>query len=325
MEMTSARTLEGFIPDAGRGRELDERVHADLGASLAHLAEKSRDTLPEVGARIMAVSAAIREGRRVPPLTFRMYFRLVQALLVGDIEGVEKALGRIEDLGERHGARDVRYFGVPEADQISLELIEDGMRMAPVSESDARAFSALLDRGFDLMRRALPDLHEEIGGIVHEILLARAPLGDRTEFDGASHYQFWGLLLLNPKHHKTPLAVVEVLAHEASHSMLFGLTLKEPLVLNPDDERYPSPLRRDPRPMDGIYHAAYVSARMWWAMDQLSRSGLLSPEEKDLARRAADTDRENWKKGLSVIDAHARLSPTGARVLDAARASMASA
>lgn len=323
MKPWPATALEGLVPDAKRGPALDERVHADLAASLAHVAEQCEAGHPEIARRIGAVSVAIREGRRVPPLAFRMYFRLVRALLVGDTEAVGKALTRIEDLGERSFARRVIHFGAPEADQVSLELIEDGMRLAPVSQIDAEMFAGLLDEGLDLMRRALPDLYEEIDGMVHEILLARAPLGDRTEFDGASHYQFWGLLLLNPKHHETPLAVVEVLAHEASHSMLFGLTLEGPLVLNPDDERYPSPLRRDPRPMDGIYHAAYVSARMWWAMDQLARSGLLSPAETERARTAAETDRENWKKGLSVIDAHARLSPTGARVLGAARASMA--
>jgi HEXXH motif-containing protein len=47
--------------------------------------------------------------------------------------------------------------------------------------------------------------------------------------------------------------VAEVLTHEAGHSLLFGLTVDEPLVLNLDDVLYPSPLREDPRPMDDIY------------------------------------------------------------------------
>lgn len=61
----------------------------------------------------------------------------------------------------------------------------------------------------------------------------------------------------------------EVLAHEAGHSLLFGLTVDEPLVLNLDDVLYPSPLREDPRPMDDIYHAAFVSAHMALAMETL--------------------------------------------------------
>ena len=34
--------------------------------------------------------------------------------------------------------------------------------------------------------------------------------------------------------------------------------IDELFVLNPDWERFPSPLREDPRPMDGIYHATFV-------------------------------------------------------------------
>lgn len=193
------------------------------------------------------------------------------------------------------------------------------MRIAPISEQAAQDFTDLLTRGFELMQRVLPDLHHEISGIVREVLLARAPQGDKMEFDGASHYQFWGLLMLNPKHHKTPLEVVEVLAHEASHSLLFGLTIEEPLVLNPDDELFQSPLRIDLRPMDGIYHATFVSARMCWAMEKMAMSDLLNETDKANAREAAQKDRENFGKGISVVDAHGRLSDTGARILDDTR------
>lgn len=73
---------------------------------------------------------------------------------------------------------------------------------------------------------------------------------------------------------------METLAHEGSHSFLFGLTMEEPLVRNPDDELFPSPLRQDRRPMDGIYHATYVSARMYYALDQAKRSGLLDEAQQ---------------------------------------------
>lgn len=258
-------------------------------------------------------------------MAFRMYYRLVQALIDEDEKRAESAVARMEELGARKPARSFTRFGDPEADQIWMELLGDGFRMAPIDADEAKAFIELCNSGFDLMKKTLPALYSDVDAVVREVLLARAPKGDKTEFDGASHYQFWGLLLLNPKHHKTPLAVIEVLAHEASHSLLFGLTQNEPLVHNPDEERFASPLRKDPRPMDGIYHAAFVSARMWWAMDQISRSDLLTSEQKDQARAAAETDRANWEAGLSVIDAHARLSPTGDRILNDARRVMAAA
>ena len=300
-------------------------MHAELAASLAHMAEASEAAARELSTRLAALARSIAEGRRVRPLGFHGYFRLVARLAAQDLEGDAAELARIEALADRPPGRRITHFGAPEADQLSLSLIEDGMRLAPLSAPEADAFAALLDEGFALMQAGLPDLHAELTGIIHEVLLARAPQGDRIEFDGASHYQFWGLLLLNPRHHRTPLAVVEVLAHEASHALLFGMTVEEPLVLNPDDELYPSPLRIDPRPMDGIYHATYVSARMAWAMERLADSGLLSEADRTAALAAARSDRSNHASGQQVIDAHGRLSPTGRRILESARSWMAAA
>lgn len=319
------RNLEDFVPTLGRGAALDLRVHGDLADSLGYLATQTRDALPDLSKRIETLAGAVSRGRRVPPLVFRMYYRLVQALIDENEQASEFAVTRMEHFGSRGPARTFMRFGDPDADQVCMELLSDGFRMAPIDAEEAEAFIALCKDGFDLMQKALPALYADVDAVVRDVLLARAPKGDATEFDGASHYQFWGLLLLNPKHHTTPLAVVEVLAHEASHSLLFGLTQNEPLVHNPDDERYASPLRKDPRPMDGIYHAAFVSARMWWAMDQMSRSEFLSADERATAKDAARKDRENWQMGLSVIDEHGRLSDTGARILKGARLAMADA
>ena len=74
------------------------------------------------------------------------------------------------------------------------------------------------------------------------------------------------------------LSLLETLAHEAAHSLLFGIQISGPLVLNPDDARFASPLRVDLRPMDGVYHATFVSARMHFAMQELLASGLLKGE-----------------------------------------------
>ena len=81
-------------------------------------------------------------------------------------------------------------------------------------------------------------------------------------------------------------------------------------------------LETAPRPMDGIYHATFVSARMCWAMENLVASGLLSDADSKRATEAARKDRENYEKGLSVIDASGHLSGTGARIMDSARAWM---
>ena len=70
--------------------------------------------------------------------------------------------------------------------------------------------------------------------------------------------------------------------------------------------------------MDGVYHAAFVSARMHWAMSRLIESGLLTDEEQALAIKARDADRRNFEKGYETVAAHAQLTRTGRLAIHAA-------
>ena len=106
---------------------------------------------------------------------------------------------------------------------------------------------------------------------------------------------------------------------------LIGIQISGALVLNPDDERFASPLRVDLRPMDGVYHATFVSARMHFAMQELLASGLLRGEETAHAQEAAARDRGHFFEGLRVVKKKGRLSPAGAAVMAGAEAYMARA
>ena len=315
-----------FPPSSARGRHLDDEAHRDLRGSLHHVASAIREH-PEwqpVTERVDALCTRLSSGGRFQPVAFGHYFSLVEAVLAGDAAQAAACAERMDALPERAARRVVARGHAGELDAVLDE--RDGpsaARFHPVSPEVAARFEPLLDEGMALLAAGLPELHGEIEALVHEVLVAQAQPNGETQFEGASHYQFWGLLLLNPTRHRTRLAVAEVLAHEAGHSLLFGLTRQEPLVHNPDEELYPSPLRADPRPMDGIYHATFVSARMTWAMDRLVASDVLTPEERDAAREAAAHDRRNFVAGLSVVRAHGRLSDTGAEIMANAEAAMA--
>jgi HEXXH motif-containing protein len=311
--------LLGFAPSRVRAEQLSARMHDELARSLSHISEVA----PDVAAHLRPVVALAESGQRLPPVAFGLYFDLAEHLLRDDPAGATALAHRLGAVGPAAQEMSVLDRGTPAAAPLEAVLAArmggefDGF--APVDPARAAAFRPLLAEGIALLDAGYPALADEIRAIVGEVLLAEAPPGATMEFDGASHYQFWGLLMLNPKHHRTPLAVAEVLAHEAGHSLLFGMTVDEPLVLNPDDELYPSPLRVDPRPMDGIYHATFVSARMALAMETLAASGVLSADDRAAALEAARDDRANFAAGDGVIRAHGRLSATGAAILQGAR------
>jgi HEXXH motif-containing protein len=310
-----------FPPDPLRGAACDLAMCGGLRDSLRYLAGETAEGAPELGVVLagLAETPALAAPR---PEAFARYYRMTRALLAGQMEAALEEARLLAALAPR-GADRLLVAGTGEAAELVGLLATGGdslLDLAPVPPADAAAFAALLDAGRALMARELPDLLAEISAIVNTVLLGHGQPGAAMEFDGASHYQFWGLLVLNPKHHRTPLAVAEVLAHEAGHSLLFGLTVDEPLVLNPDDELYASPLRRDPRPMDGIFHATFVSARMALAMERLALSPRLSAADRAAAAEAAAADRRNFAAGDAVVREHGQLSATGAAVIAAARA-----
>ncbi|MGZ9811862.1 aKG-HExxH-type peptide beta-hydroxylase [Pseudoroseicyclus sp. H15] len=319
--------LNAFAPYGARGRQLDRIIHADLAASLAHIdvAISAGPTgWEEVAEALLPLRERLELGARLQPVSFGLYYQLAAAIFAGERARAEETAAMLAGLPEASpGITLLRRGASPPLDDVlDARMGEGAASFAPIDEESAAHFVTLFAEGLDLAKRAVPPLHGELTAILSQVMLAQAPAGAVEEFDGASHFQFWGLVLLNPRHHMTPLAIVEALAHEAGHALLFGLTRDEPLVLNPESELYTSPLRRDPRPMDGIYHATYVSARMAWTMECLAASDLLTPAEREVASAAAAKDRENFAKGLGTVRAHGRLSATGDEILAGAEAAM---
>ena len=133
----------------------------------------------------------------------------------------------------------------------------------------------------------------------------------------------WGAVVLNVAAYKTTLDMVQALAHESGHNLLFGLCAHGPLHENGDTERYASPLRTDPWPMDGIVHATYVTARMHQSVQRLADAGVLDAAQMAEARGANRDNVKRFAMGMETIDRHARLTPLGRAVMGGAERYMA--
>ncbi len=321
--MSHDQVLHVFEPSAVRGRMLDQGMRADLVGSLRHLSMASKTA--ELTGKLQSALDVLDADHPVGPVVFGLYFQLAQAMLGDEQERAEKTsallLAQLLQPARVATASGFSVLGRGSREAAELDRVFDEQlgseadSFAPVSDQTVEDFRARLKCALALLQEGAPDLHAELQAILRDILVAQGQPGADTAFDGASHYQFWGLLLLNPEFHSSRLALAEVLAHESGHSVLFGLSRLEPLVLNPDEETFDSPLRIDARPMDGIYHATYVCARMAWTMQALIDSGLLNESERAEALRALQQDHELFEQGWQTVEAHGRLSPTGERVM----------
>lgn len=318
-----------FAPDPARARLINARMNRELGESLNHICEASLGKLPFDAAAMGGLVDSLRAGADHEPMVFARYYELVDAIEAGEADEAGRLFAVLSRARPAAPGLDIVSLGGPELGDDSARyqlLMSDDPRadlgFLPPSAKVAAEFRERLDAGLALLGEALPALSGEIGAIVRQIVIAGSDPSKAYQFDGGSHFQLWGALFLNGCFHPDRVAVAEVLAHESAHSLLFGFCTDEPLVENDDDELYASPLRIDQRPMDGIYHATFVSARMHWAMTQLAKSAGLSPEERDRALAAAAIDAENFASGHGVVAEHGRLTATGDALMAGAKAYM---
>lgn len=319
-----------FAPDPARAQWLNRRMHRELAASLRYLQAEVGELIGPVEA-LNPLLEAIEAGADMPATAFARYYELASQVLDADWDAARRSWLGLSQIVPWPGGRSVAALGDAELGAESERYqrmmnadpsIDIGF-VAPRDEIQI-AFRRRLAEGQALLEQALPALAGEIDAIIREIVIAGSDPSKTMQFDGGSHYQLWGALFLNGEFHPDALGVVEVLAHESAHSLLFGFCTDEPLVANADDELYASPLRADPRPMDGIYHATFVSARMHWAMSRMSTCELLGSADRRRAQEAAAADLRNFDAGYQVVAEHGRLTSVGAGLMAEAQAYISS-
>jgi len=206
-------------------------------------------------------------------------------------------------------------LGAGQAERYARLVNDDADRryaMQPLGTGHAGAASRV-SSALSLLDEGVPELAQEIRGIVREIVLVTDVASHETEprsFDGASTFYLWGTIFLNVGN-ATRLDLAQAIVHEAAHLLLFGLMTGQPLTDNDMAERYASPLRQDPRPMEGVVHAAYVLARMSYALERLLESKILSSEEQNNAREDLLAHRTRFFDTLPIILPHVRFGRGG--------------
>jgi HEXXH motif-containing protein len=145
-------------------------------------------------------------------------------------------------------------------------------------------------------------------------------------FGGISSFAAWGAICLNQPVHTHWTEYFKQLVHETAHLLLFAMAREQALVLNDANERHPSALRDDDRPIDGIFHAAFVSAREAFAL-----SAWLDWQETQPPEVNTSDDWSRMEQALTSsvlafwdcceqLDAHAHLSELGQQILSTTRA-----
>jgi hypothetical protein len=317
--------LFDFRPNAARTRQVAARVREGLAGSL----EAALRALGEQRSAATELVAQMRAGP-IAPRVFGAYTELVEAIFAEDADAALAIADELcaPDFGRVDGLRvvtlDDRHLG-PGQTARYRRLVEDdqevGIALRTLEGAEFAHAVHRVNDALDLLDAGVPELAEEVRALVHEIVVVDKP--GHWPF-GASSFQLWGALFLKLAPDASRVEIAEALAHESAHALLFGFSMGRPLVENEPDELYPSPLRSDPRPMDGVVHATYVTARMHYTAMRLLESGLLTEPEANEARALIKLNERGYAQGVAVVDSDARWTKPGEAALASAKAYMTS-
>lgn len=302
-------------------------IQARLAQSLRHIDEAL--DLPEgPETDLAAVARHLDAGGALQPEAYGHYYALIRAL---QGERPDSAMAHIRHLAASPRDPDagitIRLLGTgdftrPELRAAKANFTSESLRpeqLRPIPAAAALRVRRALRGAMDIIRAHAPASWSDFSRITTEIIAASGSMRDGMTFDGCSSLERYGSILVNMRRNRTPLVLAETLVHESAHSLLFALSCDEHRVLNPPSERYKSPLRIDPRPLDGIFHAAFVLARMHGFLAEIAESGSAPAPMRAEARKLAVRRRENFLDGYGVLAGHARFTETGRALIEDAR------
>ena len=318
-----------FVPGlSSSARDLDRLTRLALSDSLDRLQARARAMLP---AEIDIGEACRRlQHSRACPGAVAAYYELVPALQAGQRDDAAACWRRIS-------ARPVIPAELTAIPFTPEALGEDAARFqrllsvgwhapeifAVPGAADIDCFEATVPAALELLSAVAPAWRAELDSLLVRIFGAMPTGGAGQAFAGASSRLVWGAVFVNIPRNDARVPLLATLCHEASHQLLFGLSLHVPLTLNPPEQRFVSPLRSDPRPMDGVYHATFVAARLSLLYALLRDHGDLTVAERALAASRVPEMRRRFEQGRAMVDAEGDLSPLGRQLLDAASTEVA--
>ncbi|KIG14440.1 Transcriptional regulator [Enhygromyxa salina] len=291
--------------------ELLATIHTDLALAGALSQPVSQRRLP---ARIVSLPA--RRVVTIPPQIERAEFRNHELVLIGPAGRTTIAL--------EQAASDEAAF-VKITDQLSLACVDNNPLAMSEAHPDkagnsldlggrpAKAWADTLASALDLIGRYMPALRGEIDLYLHQIV----PVGyDEHTHLSASYQEVIGTVYMTL--HPQLMTMVEATIHEFQHNKLHAQLELDPLLHNAFHPLYGSPVRPDPRPLQGVLlavHAFVPVARLYQLMREAGHEGTGRP---DFERRYAQIIKGNHE-GASVLLEHGQPTEIGRGLLDELR------
>jgi hypothetical protein len=160
-----------------------------------------------------------------------------------------------------------------------------------------------------LVNQHWPELHDEISVLTRAITLLEG-----LPFVGGSDIASFGTSFFGQCEHFSVLAWADHLIHEAAHQRIQATFEVNPALRNSDMIGAPSPIRSDPRPLGGTFHATFVFLRLTQFMARVVREHSSQDAITRLHRHFF-----GFQEGMRVLETHAEFTDRGGQFFSAMR------
>ncbi len=270
------------------------------------------------------------DGKFPSPAVFALHGALVKAALEDDLSNIPALYRTLTDMVDRgaFSRRDicVTPLSAPPFHKDDLKLLSEAYSddvglttdLQPPSLLETKTAVQMIEQAVELLSSAGAAWVEEMTLLANEVVLAVPGPKALSSFGGAAVFDAFGSVLMNPRMlHDTPSTALS-LVHETSHQQMFLFHLDDPVILNDEKAVYQSPLRKQSRPMEGIFHAMWVSGRMAQAANDIMVSA--PPEDAVLSlSQLKDTAITGFRDCAETVAEHGVLSEFGTKLFTDAR------
>lgn len=169
-----------------------------------------------------------------------------------------------------------------------------------VDVTDAQ--KSVIRDAFSIISSTWPEITAEISDFLKCLLFFQA-----KRVIGFVDFRIHGTVFLREDCLGSPLRLAEEVLHECSHIRLNTALAVDPIFSNSATERFCTPLRREPRPMFGLFHQMFVLARLDHFLN-------LRVEPEMVAKRPKV--REQLGQAFAAVKSGAVLTPAGRKMVD---------
>lgn len=175
-----------------------------------------------------------------------------------------------------------------------------------------------IKKGYKYIKKYAPSVYKETIDSLKGITLLNG-----KRFVGSSDIWYHGIALLNPDNSWSKITFADHLIHESAHTILHKINELTPLLLNPFDLLNVSPIRKDPRPLYGTFHATFVFMKLAQFFENVEEKIPLDKKQENIPK--TDTEEvlfrlnrhiKGFYDGMQILAEHALFTNSGYRLFE---------